>query len=276
MKTIQIKPLSFISIKRCLITFYSLAAISVWAGTFASPFTGANVGTLSGDANILSGGGLQLNLANDGSSGATVLANLDPGQTVQSFTITATDTTTNTGGSVGADGFGLYFAAPGVVPTDNATDGYYQSFENLPVGNGLALLFGDYAGTISIETGSTQFSTDVPRSAMVGNLSINFSYDAISGAVLNFTGSDANLYTVSVSEATLVSDGFNIQSGDVFTLGGRVGYPGATSADTHILDSLNINTVTSVPEPSIIAALMLGMLLVLPRLGRKIFAVGRQ
>lgn len=238
--------------KLCVTRFWvavlSLAVVRAAAGEFTSTFPGPNapsVVTLYGQAAILSGGGLQLNPAAQNSSGAAVLSNLDPGSVVQSFTVSLALTTTNGGGNNPADGWGMYFSAPGVVRV-----GSYQNYEGLGVGSGIAILVDEFAGggapTVSIETGTNRFSLALPSSSiLVGNLSVGFSYDPSNGAVLTLTGSNNQQYVVRASEAQLVADGFNLQPGDIFTVGGRVGYPGATSADSHTLDSLTINTVTS-------------------------------
>jgi hypothetical protein len=254
------KPVSQFStlVYKGLVCVACLSGTPLFAGAFNSPFTGENT-TLSGNAQILNGA-LQLNGANQGVCGVATLSDLDPGSAVQGFNLSAMFTTANGGGNSPADGFGIYFAAPGVVPVSG-----YQNYESLGAGSGIAILFDEFNKTLSIETGSTMFSQTLPNaSILVGACSIDFSYDPVNGAVLNLTGSDDHLYTVSASAASLVSDGLDLQSGDSFTLGGRVGYPGATSADSHTINTLIINT-DPVPEPSATAFLIMGLVLVFPR-----------
>lgn len=225
-----------------LMRLSALAVLGVNTQAFTSTFPGPNPPsgvTLYENASILSGGGLQLNPASQGSAGAAVISNLDVGS--QGFSLSAEVTTTNGGGNIPADGWGIYLSAPGVVPV-----GGYQDYEGLGVGSGIAMLVDEYAGTISIETSNTTFPLTLPsHSILVGNLTVDFAYDPTNGAVFTLTGSDGNQYQVSASAAQLAAAGLSLQSGYVFTLGGRAGYPGTTNADSHTINSLTIDTATS-------------------------------
>ena len=216
------------------------------AGTFYSTFPAPNPPagmTLYGNATILSGGGLQLNSVTQNTGGAGLISDLDPGYAVVSFTASMSVATTNGGGTKPADGWGLYFAAPGTVPLGSY---HYESF---PVTNGIAILFQEHGMTnIVIESGTNQHSLILSNTVvnpLIGNFTVGFSYDPANGAALTLTGGNGSNYTLNVSAAQLASDGLAFQPGYEFTLGGRVGSPGTTNADSHTVKSLQISTASA-------------------------------
>lgn len=212
----------------------------VKAGSFSTDFNaGLPAGSVLSGSAAVDGGVLKLTPAASDSLGSWMLADLDGGLAITSFTASFK---VLVGGGSGADGFSFAFGNDLVAPfgEDGSGTGLVVSFDTFENG-------GEDAPTIDVRYGGAQVvGGHFPTAIRTGDQFVDVLIKLDADGTLDVTYDGAPIFAD-------LATGFLPQHGQ-FAFGARTGY----FTDNHFVDDVSITT-TVIPEPTTVGLVGLSL-----------------